>query len=124
MPKRHQFTLRARLISFVHAAAGLLFMLRTQPSAWIHAAATVAVIVAALSLDVTRSDWCWLIAAIGLVWSAEGINTALEQLADAVHPDEHPLVGQAKDAAAGAVLAAAVTAAVIGIIVFWPYVLG
>lgn len=99
-------------------------MLRTQPSAWIHAIATVAVIVAGLVLDISRGDWCWLIAAIGLVWSAEGINTALEQLADAVHPEEHPGVGRAKDVAAGAVLAAAITAAVIGTIVFWPYVVG
>jgi len=61
--------------------------------------------------------------AIALVWVAEAINTALELLADAVNPQPHPLVGQAKDVAAGAVLIAAVAAAGVGLIVLGPHCL-
>jgi len=57
------------------------------------------------------------------VWSAEAVNTALEFLVDALSPGDHPLAGQAKDLAAGAVLIAAVGAAVIGVLVLGPYLI-
>ena len=60
----------------------------------------------------------WIVVAITLVWSAEAFNTALEQLADALHPQQHPGIGRAKDVAAAAVLIAALGAAVIGLLVF------
>jgi diacylglycerol kinase (ATP) len=62
--------------------------------------------------------------AIVAVWTAEALNTALELLGDAAAPDPHPLVGQAKDVAAGAVLISAIGAVVIGALVFAPYVGG
>jgi diacylglycerol kinase (ATP) len=65
-----------------------------------------------------------VVVAIGLVWTAEGFNTALEALVDLVSPDRHPLAGRAKDVAAGAVLCAAIAAAIVGAIVFVPKVLG
>jgi diacylglycerol kinase len=70
----------------------------------------------------SRGEWLWICVAIVLVWSAEAFNTALEQLADALHPQHHPGIGRAKDLAAGAVLIAAIGAAVIGVMVFWPHV--
>ena len=62
------------------------------------------------------------ILAISLVWTAEALNTAFEFLADAASPEFHPLVRNAKDVAAGAVLITAIGAVIIGCIVFWPYV--
>jgi len=57
------------------------------------------------------------------VWTAEALNTALERLSNAVTREPNPLVGQAKDAAAGAVLIAAVGAAAIGALVMGPHLL-
>ena len=57
-----------------------------------------------------------------MVWTAEAMNTSLEFLADVAYPEIHPLVRDAKDVAAGAVLISAIGAAVIGTIVFWPHV--
>ena len=74
-------------------------------------------VAAGVLLDVSRGDWCWLVLAISLVFAAECMNTALESLADAAAGDPHPLVGRAKDAAAGAVLCTAVGAALIGLLV-------
>ncbi|HEV2866283.1 MAG TPA: diacylglycerol kinase family protein, partial [Allosphingosinicella sp.] len=65
---------------FVHAFEGLLFLQRNEPNARVHLAATVAVITVAASLRVSVGDWRWLILAIALVWAAEALNTALEQL--------------------------------------------
>ena len=97
-------------------------MIRCQHNAWIHAAITVAVVVAALLFRISSADWCWIILAMSIVWTAEALNTAFEFLADAASPEFHPLVRDAKDVAAGAVLLTAGAAVVIGSIVFWPYV--
>lgn len=114
------FSPRARLKSFGHAGAGLRAVLATQPNAWIHSAATLAVCGLGLLLDLPLRDWLWLVVAIAAVWTAEAFNTALEALADATSPERHPLVARAKDAAAGAVLVAALGAALIGLAVLGP----
>lgn len=110
--------------SFVYALQGLIFMLRSQPNARVHLLATLGVCGAGLHFGLSGGEWLWLCMAIVLVWSAEAFNTAVEQLADAVHPQRHPGIGRAKDLAAGAVLVAAVGAAVIGVVVFWPHLAG
>jgi diacylglycerol kinase (ATP) len=115
------FTFAARIRSFVHALRGIVALLRSEPNAWIHSIATVVVVALGIVLGIGRGEWCWVIIAIVSVWVAEALNTAIEFLADAVSPDLHPLVGKAKDVAAGAVLIAAAGAAAIGVVVFGPY---
>lgn len=117
--KSFQFTGRVRSVR--HGIVGILRMVRCQHNAWIHAAATLVVLAAAFLFRVSAADWCWIILAISIVWTAEALNTAFEFLADAASPEFYPLVRDAKDVAAGAVLLTAVAAAIIGIIIFWPY---
>jgi diacylglycerol kinase (ATP) len=81
----------------------------------------MAVIMAGLVWRLSTLEWCAVVVASVTVWVAEGLNTALELLADAVSPAFHPLIGQAKDVAAGAVLLAATGALVIGVLVFGPH---
>jgi diacylglycerol kinase (ATP) len=109
--------------SFGNAFRGIRCILRTQHNAWLHTLATVAVVIAGLTFRVSATEWCLLVLAMMGVWTTEAFNTALEQLSDAVSPQEHPLVGQAKDIAAGAVLLSAFVAAIIGFIVFAPRVM-
>jgi diacylglycerol kinase (ATP) len=116
------FQFSGRVRSFRHAIAGLLEMIRCQHNAWIHAAATVEVLAAAFALHVSAGDWCWIVLAISMVWTAEALNTAFEFLADAAAPQFHEGIRDAKDIAASAVLVTAVAAAVIGALIFWPYV--
>ena len=111
----------SRIESFGYAARGLVALVATQANARIHLAATVAVVAAGFALDVSASDWRWLVAAICAGWAAEAGNTAVESLADAVHPQSHPLVGRAKDCAAGAVLVTAIGAAITGGLVLGPH---
>lgn len=108
--------------SFVYAGNGIVFAVKSQRNAKLHLAAAVLVCIAAWLLNVTAVDWRWLIACIGLVWFAEMINTAFEHLCDLIQPDHHISVQHAKDIAAGAVLVTSLTAAIIGLLVFWPYI--
>jgi len=97
-------------------------MLASQHNAWIHAVATAVVVGAGLMTRLSAAEWCAIVLAIVAVWVAEGLNTALEFLADATNPAFHPLIGKAKDVAAGAVLLAAIGAVVVGLLVFGPHV--
>jgi len=115
------FDVKSRLASFRYAGRGLAALVREQHNARIHAAATVAVIAAASLFGVSRLEWCALVLAMSSVWGAEALNTALEHLADAAVPERRPLVGKAKDAAAGAVLACAIGAAAVGLLVLGPH---
>jgi diacylglycerol kinase (ATP) len=109
-----------RAKSFGHALRGIATLLREEPNARIHAAATAGVIGLGLVLGLPIERWPWLVAAMALVWCAEAINTALERLADATAPERSRLVGQSKDVAAGGVLIASIAAAVIGVLVLGP----
>ena len=107
----------------MHAVAGIVEMLRSQHNAWVHLVASVVVIVAGWLYGVSATQWCFLILVMMAVWVAEALNTAFELLCDVASPEFHPLVKKSKDVAAGAVLLSAVGAAVVGAIVFVPFIL-
>jgi diacylglycerol kinase (ATP) len=117
------FTIAARIKSIGFALAGVATMLRTQHNAWVHLAATVAVVLLAFWFAITTVEWLALILAIVAVWSAEALNTALELLCDVASPEFHPLVKQAKDVAAAAVLIAVAGALAVGLLIFGPRLL-
>ena len=98
-------------------------MLRCEPNAWIHIVATGVAVAAGFVFGIGRAEWLAITLAIGLVWMAEAFNTALEAVCDALAPEPSPLIGFAKDVAAGAVLLAAVTALAVAAIVFGPRLL-
>jgi diacylglycerol kinase len=114
--------LKRRLQSFTYAARGV-WHLRLEPNARVHAFATFAVLIAAVVSRLSPLEWALVVFAIALVFAAEALNTALEHLADATVPERHPLVGAAKDLAAGAVLICALGAAVVGVLVLGPHLL-
>ena len=116
------FQFGARIKSVRHALHGIAYVLRSQHNAWVHAAATLLVAAAGFFFQLTAAEWCWIVLAATSVWTAEALNTALELLADAAVEELHPLVGHAKDVAAGAVLVTAIGAVIIGAIIFWPHV--
>jgi diacylglycerol kinase (ATP) len=98
-------------------------MIGTQHNAWIHATATVIVILASCYFRLTQAEWCFVVLAMVVVWTSEALNTAFEFLTDVASPEFHPLAEKAKDVAAGAVLIAAVGSVIIGLLVFVPHVL-
>src|SRR4051812_33311100 len=120
---KRPFKVSDRLRSFTYAGQGIWLTLASQHNAWIHAAATLAVSLAGYLFAISRVEWCLVVLACAAVWTAEALNTAVEFLADAATQEHHPLIGHAKDVAAGAVLITAVAAVIIALLVFGPYVL-
>ena len=114
--------LAARFRSFGFAIEGLVYAVKTEGNARVHLAVTILVIALGFGFDVSKYDWVALLAAIGLVWLAELVNTALENLCDFVAPERSDAVKRVKDVAAAGVLVAALLAAGIGVLVFWPYI--
>jgi len=117
-PSRRQS--RSRTESFQNAFSGLWYMLRTQRNSWIHATATVCVITLGLWLGLSFIQWAILVLTIGMVWMAEFVNTALEAVVDLASPDIHPLARVGKDVGAAAVLVAAITSVVVGLLILGP----
>lgn len=85
-----------------------------------HAAVAIVVLMAGAVLNLTRGEWIAIALCFGLVLAAEALNSAIEELADTVHPDRHPGIGRAKDLAAGGVLLTALATAAVGLIIFLP----
>ena len=106
--------------SFGHAAAGIVYVLKTQRNARIHAGIAVAVIALGLLLGLPRLDWAVLILTIGMVFIAEFVNTVVESLVDLISPQIHPLAQVAKDVSSGAVLVLALVAVVVGLLILGP----
>ncbi len=107
--------------SFSHAFEGFVFALRSERNMKIHCAAAVLVITAAVLLGLSPAEKAVLLVLCASVITAELFNTAIENAVDLASPGINPLAKRAKDVAAAAVLVIAATAAVVGIIIFWPY---
>jgi diacylglycerol kinase len=115
------FSIARRIGSFRHALRGIATLVRTQHNAWLHLVATGLALACGAYFSLACAEWVAVVLAIGLVWLAEALNTAVEFLADEVSLAESELIREAKDAAAGGVLVAAVGALVVGILVFAPH---
>jgi diacylglycerol kinase (ATP) len=120
-PEPHTGFWRGRGKSFACALRGIAVLLRTQMNARIHLLATVLVVAAGFVFRISRGEWVPLAFAIGIVWIAEAVNTAIEALADRITRENDDAIRRAKDVAAGAVLLAAITAAIIGLLILGPH---
>ncbi|HEV7348785.1 diacylglycerol kinase family protein [Telluribacter sp.] len=109
--------------SFRFAGAGIMSLFRYENNARIHLLAALLVIFLGVGLQISLAEWGLVITQIGLVWMAEAFNTALEKLADVVSPDYHPTIKAVKDLAAGGVLMVALSAVIVGGLVFIPKLL-
>lgn len=104
----------------IYAFRGSILLLRTEASVQVQAAIAVVMTVAGFYFKISPTEWMLQIFAIGLVMTAEGLNTAIEEICDFIHPDFNKKIGFIKDVAAGAVFFAAITAVIIGGIIYIP----
>ena len=109
-----------RLKGCGYALKGALLLLKNEASIQVQACIAIIMTVAGFYFEISATEWMLQIFAIGLVMSIEGINTAAEEIADFVHPDFHNKIGFIKDVAAGAVFFDAITAVIIGCIIYIP----
>lgn len=118
-PKAHP--LKRVIKSFYYALRGIWELFLYTPNSRIHLLCAIAVVILAAILGVSKVEWLILVLTIFLVFSMETMNSALEKLADRVSPEYSPLIRDAKDLAAGAVLLVAIGAVIVGLIIFIPY---
>jgi diacylglycerol kinase len=110
--------------AFAAAWSGIRYALKTQRSMRVHAVATVCVVAMGYWLDVPTVEWCLLAMAIGLVGTAELLNTAIEVVVNRLCPERNRDAGLAKDLAAGAVLVISAASAFVGVLIFGPRLWG
>jgi diacylglycerol kinase (ATP) len=110
-----------RLKSMVFALKGAFKLITTEHSLMVQSSLAVLMTLAGFYFGITRVEWMMQILVFGLVLSIEGLNTAVEKVADFIHPEYHERIGFIKDIAAGAVFFAALTAIAIGCIIYFPY---
>ncbi|MCS3799856.1 diacylglycerol kinase [Niastella sp. OAS944] len=118
--KSQGFSIRARLRSFRFAMAGISSFFLREHNAWLHFMATIAVFILAAFTGVTKTELLALVFAVGFVWVAEMFNTCIERVMDFVSIKQDTEIKFIKDLAAGAVLTAAITALIVGLVVFIP----
>ena len=109
--------------TFGYAFEGILTGIRKERNMRIHTAAMILVVFFGTVLGLSATEWCICLVLFGLVMALELVNTAVEAVVDLVTEERKPLAKIAKDTAAGAVLIAAIMAAVIGCIIFLPKIL-
>ena len=116
-----KYDYKKQLRSFRYAWHGIRQCVGREQNLSFHLIVTVLGLGAGFAFGITPGEWTAICLCIGLVVSAELFNTAIERLVDLVSPQRHPLAGQVKDIAAGAVLVCALAAIAVGLIIFVPY---
>lgn len=122
-PQEKLFSVVDRAKSISHAWRGLGLFIKTTHNAWIQILILLCVISAGLYFHITSIDWIVIIFAAGFVFVAEAFNTALEIDINLTSPEFHPYARDTKDVAAGAVFLACITAVLVGVFVFVPYLI-
>jgi diacylglycerol kinase (ATP) len=111
-----------RLKSVNYAVQGAIKLITTEHSIMVQFSLGILVTIAGFYFDISATEWLFQTLAIGFVLSIEGLNTAVEKIADFIHPNYHERIGFIKDIAAGAVFFAGITAIVIGLIIYVPLI--
>jgi diacylglycerol kinase (ATP) len=112
--------LKGRLKSIGFAVKGAFKLITTEHSVMVQSSLAVIMIIAGFYFEISREEWMLQILAFGLVLSIEALNTAVEKIADFIHPEFHNRIGFIKDIAAGAVLFAALAAIAVGLLIYVP----
>jgi len=118
--KQERFSIQTRLTSFGYAFNGLKILIKEEHNSRIHIMAVTCVLIAGFFFKLSALEWIAIVFAIGLVMALELFNSAIENLSDFVSPDRHDQIKKIKDLSAAGVLIGAITAVIIGLIVFVP----
>ena len=102
------------------ALRGALLLIRTEASIKVQVGIAIIVTVAGFYYNLSATEWILQIFAIGLVMGIEGMNTAVEKIADYIQPEFDEKIGFIKDISAGAVMLVSIAASIIGVIIYFP----
>lgn len=119
MTKKESFVAN-RIRSVGYAFKGAIMLLRNEASVKVQFTIALLVTAAGFFFNISSNEWTTQLLAIGLVMGMEGINTAIEEMANFIHPEHHSKIGLIKDIAAGAVFFSSIFAIIIGLIIYLP----
>ena len=95
-------------------------LLKYEASIQAQALIAIVVTIAGFYFEISSTEWLIQILTIAVVMGVEGANSAIEEIADFIHPEHHSKIGYIKDIAAGAVFFTAIAAVVIACIIYIP----
>ncbi len=113
--------IKRRILSFRYAFTGLWYIITTQTNMQIHIFAAIIVVFAGFYFKITKIEWLFLVLTISMVFIAEIVNTAIEEIVNFISPEFNKKAGLIKDIGAAFVLLSAIFAVIVGIIIFLPY---
>ena len=119
MQKKDSFFIN-RIKSIGIAANGALLLIKNEASIKVQIVVTILVTCAGFYFDISNTEWLIQLLAIGLVLGTEALNTAIEKIADFIHPNHHKKIGYIKDVAAGAIFFSGIAAILIAIVIYIP----
>ena len=112
--------IKGRLKGMKYSFQGGVHLLKTEASIQVQFVIFILITIAGFLLKISNYEWIAQFLCVGLVMTAEGLNTAIEGIADFIHPDYHKKIGRIKDMAAGAVGIAALISVIVAAIIYVP----
>ena len=119
MSKKDSFIIN-RLKSVKYAFKGAFLLVTTESSIKIQFCIGIIMTILGFYYQLSTTEWIIQILTIALIMAIEGLNTAIEEIADFIHPEHHTKIGLIKDLAAGAVFIFAIAASIVGCIIYFP----
>ena len=123
MGHRKENFITNRMNGVKYAVKGALILLKTESSIQAQFSIAIVLTCAGFYFNISATEWMFQVLAIGIIMSIEGVNTAVEEIADFIHPDFHHKIGLIKDIAAGAVFIAALAGLIVGMIIYIPKII-
>ncbi len=114
--------IKGRIKSFRYTFRGAFLLLKTEHSIMVQATICAVFVLIGFWIGLSRVEWIMQLFAIGLILTAESLNTAIEKLCDFVHPDYHEKIGFIKDISSGAMTFAVVASLLISLLIYYPYI--
>jgi len=119
MSKKEPFLIN-RLKGIGYATKGAWLLIKNEASIKVQVVISLLITIAGFYFQISSTEWILQTLTIALVLSAEGLNTAIEEIADFIHPEHHPKIGYIKDVAAGAVFFTAIASIIVACIIYIP----
>nr|WP_321486079.1 diacylglycerol kinase family protein [uncultured Draconibacterium sp.] len=114
--------IKGRIKSFRYTFRGAFLLLKTEHSIMVQATICAVFVLIGFWIGLSRVEWIMQLFAIGLILTAESLNTAIEKLCDFVHPDYNEKIGFIKDISSGAMTFAVVASLLISLLIYYPYI--
>ncbi|MEZ4796567.1 MAG: diacylglycerol kinase family protein [Flavobacteriaceae bacterium] len=109
-----------RIKSIGYAFKGAYHLISREASVKVQFVIGIIMTIVGYFVGLSTTEWIIQILVITLIMALEGVNTAIEEVADFIHPDFHKKIGLIKDISAGAVFIFAIAAVIVGLIIYIP----